>query len=239
MSSPAISVLCPFYNERENLEELYRQMNEACRGLPVAWEVLFIDDGSQDLGGDLLKQLIGSDGRFQVIRLNRNGGKSAALDAGFRSSRGEILATMDADLQDPPHEIPRMLSLLEGVDIVAGIRKKRKDSWFRRTVSKVSNSIRRAVLKDTIWDINCPLCVFRREALSVWLPLKGMHRFFLALAEAEGFRIRQVEVENRPRYKGRSKNNFRNRGLVVVLDLFGTAWLMRRKISRVRMNDKR
>lgn len=188
-------------------------------GFRDAWEIIFVDDGSTDDGGKLLKSLLPPGKPIRLIRLEPNQGLTAALHAGLKEARGEILVTLDSDLQNPPEEIPRLLDLLEGADIVAGVRRGRKDSWLKRISSKIANTIRRSVTRDRIEDTGCSLRVFRREALKVFHPSGGMHRFFLPLAEAEGFRIKQVPVKHEPRTSGRSKYGLRNRIIGPLRDL--------------------
>ena len=214
-----VSIVCPFYNEKENLRSLYLELKKAMGRLSEPWEILFVDDGSNDGGGEELKPLLHPEEPIRLIELDRHGGQSAALYAGFQAARGEVVATLDADLQNPPEEIPRLVDLIRDCDIVAGIRQKRQDGWLKKASSRAANRIRQRVLGDHIQDIGCTLRVCRREALKVFYPIRGMHRFYLAVAEAEGFRIKQVPVEHRPRTRGRSKYGFFDRFLAGIRDL--------------------
>ena len=228
-----ISIVTPFYDERPNLGELVERLEKAAAKLDEPWEIVFVDDGSRDGGGESLKTLIASRPSLRLVRNEKNSGLTAAFWTGFREAKGEILATLDADLQNPPEEIPRLVKLLKdsGADIVAGIRQNRQDNWLKRISSKAAKNIRRAVTRDRIEDVGCSLRVFKRETLSAFLPEKGMHRFFLPLAEARGFKIQQVPVAHDARRRGQSKYGFWNRLLGPLLNLFMVKWRLLKKDS--------
>lgn len=225
-----ISIVCPFYNERENLEELYSRLAKVTAGFREPWEVIFVDDGSKDSGGSYLKSLLPPGDSFRLVELERRYGLTTALYAGLEASRGEILATLDADLQNPPEEIPRLIDCLKDGDVVAGVRKNRRDGWLKRMSSRIANTIRRAVTGDHIEDIGCSLRVFRRQTLLAFYPYRGMHRFFLTFAELEGFKIKQIPVEHETRRHGRSKYGLMNRLTGPLLDLFAVRWMLSQKI---------
>ena len=227
-----ISIVCPFYEEKPNLKELAERLGKAAGQLREPWEILFVDDGSRDGGGEDLKALISSDSRMRLVRLEKNSGLTAAFWAGFRHAQGEILVTLDSDLQNPPEEIPRLVELLKdsGVDIVAGVRQRRRDDWLKRASSKIAKKIRRFVTGDSMEDVGCSLRVFKTVTLTAFLPYKGMHRFFLTLAEADGFKILQAPVAHDLRRRGRSKYGLRNRLFGPLRDLFMVKWLLLRRI---------
>ena len=224
-----ISVVCPFFNEKENLEELYSRLIKAVGKLQDDWEMIFVNDGSQDGGGEYLRSLA-RDGRVGVIELDRNYGLTTALFAGLQASRGEIVVTLDADLQNPPEEIPRLVGLLGTTDMVTGIRRNRHDPWLRRISGKIANQIRRTVVGDHIEDVGCSLRVFRRAVLEAFYPYQGMHRFFPGVAEFHGFKVTQVPVEHHERRRGKAKYGLGNRIFGPLWDLFAVHWLVRRKI---------
>jgi len=226
-----ISIICPFYNEKENLKELYERLAKAAEELGEEWEILFVNDGSVDGGGEILKSLVNPQVPVRLIELERNNGLTAALHAGFKAARGEILVTLDSDLQNPPEEIPRLRRLMEHADIIAGVRKRRHDPWLKRTSSRIANRIRRAVTGDHIEDTGCTLRIFRREVLGAFHPDRGMHRFFLPLAEAQGFKIKQVSVSHEERRHGKSKYGLGNRLLGPLLDLCKVRWMLSRRIK--------
>jgi glycosyltransferase involved in cell wall biosynthesis len=225
-----ISIVCPFYNEKENLEELYTRLLKAAGQLPDTWELVFVNDCSTDSGGEFLKSIVRDHSSVQILDLEYNTGLTTALYAGLEAAKGDILGTLDADLQNPPEEIPRLFALLKDADMVTGIRKRRQDDWLRRFSSKTANGIRKSVLGDHIQDVGCSLRVFRRPLLQAFYPYKGMHRFFPAVAEAQGFKIIQVPVDHQPRLRGKAKYGFWNRLLGPLWDLFSVKWLMTRKI---------
>ena len=232
-----ISIISPFFNEKENLKELYNRLLKITPQLEEDWEIIFVNDGSTDGGGEDLRFFEeggeggGGRGTVRQLELSRRYGLTTALYAGFQASRGGILATLDSDLQNPPEEIPRLLGFLKEVEMVTGIRTRRQDGWLKRGSSKLANGIRRFVLGDHIEDVGCSLRVFRRQVLECFYPYQGIHRFFPALAELHGFKVKQVAVEHHPRRGGRSKYGFSNRALQTVGDLFAIRWLLTKKID--------
>jgi len=224
-----ISIVCPFYNEKENLRELYARLEKTVGTLKDSWEIIFVDDGSTDEGAQTLRGLLSGEKPIRIVRLAENQGLTAAFFAGLKEAKGETIVTLDSDLQNPPEEIPRLLDLLREADIVAGVRQKRKDSWLKRVSSRIANIIRRSVTGDHIEDTGCSLRAFRRKTLKVFLPEKGMHRFFLSLAEAEGFKITQAPVRHEPRRRGKSKYGLRNRIIGPLRDLIKVKRMLKEK----------
>jgi dolichol-phosphate mannosyltransferase len=165
-----------------------------------------------------------------VIRLRRNAGQSAALDAGFKWARGQVVVTLDADLQNDPGDIPRLLGELQDYDVVCGIRQGRQDTWLRRVSSKIANGIRRRVLHDSITDVGCSLRAYRRHCLTRIKLYNGMHRFLPVLLQIEGFRIGQTPVRHHPRRHGQSKYNVRNRAWRALMDLWAVRWMQNRQL---------
>ncbi len=225
-----ISVVCPFYNEKENLQELLTRLHKTMTQLQDSWEVLFVDDGSSDAGDSIVRNYLKSSPNFRMIELDRNYGLSAALYAGFQEAKGEVLVTLDSDLQNPPEEIPRLVRELRDCDIVAGVRQNRSDTWLKRISSLIANRIRRQVTGDHLSDVGCTLRVFKRETLKVFFPYKGMHRFFMTLAEAEGFKIKEISVEHERRKYGTAKYGLRNRLLGPLWDLLAFHWMLTHRI---------
>lgn len=225
-----ISIVCPFYNEKENVVEMHDRLLKMASGLKDTWEIVFVNDGSKDGGAELLESTI-KNSSIRLIHLNGNFGLTTALYAGLMSARGEVMATLDADLQNPPEEIPRLLDLMPGYDMVTGIRRKRMDDWLRRISSKIANGIRRSVMKEDIQDIGCSLRVFRRSVLESFLPYKGMHRFFPGIAQIKGFKITQVLVDHEPRLRGTAKYGLGNRIFSALWDLIAIRWMLNKKIE--------
>ena len=223
--------MCPFHNERENLPELAGRLEKVVRALPGPAELVLVDDGSTDGGAETLKPVLKSGITVSVLHLEERRGLTTALYAGLQAAKGDVLATLDADLHNPPEEIPRLLSQLDDCDIVAGVRRRRDDDWLRRISSTIANNIRRFVILDHIQDIGCSLRVFRRETLKSFYPYTGMHRFFLAVAEHDGFKIKQVPVDHEARKRGKAKYGLLNRLLGPLWDLIAVRWLLTRRIQ--------
>ena len=210
-SAVAVSVLVPIKDEVDSLAKLTDEVTEALDGCEPefldgkSWEVIFIDDGSTDSSWDEVVRLADRDPRIRGIRLRRNFGKSAALAAGLAVSCGQVIATMDGDLQDDPGELPGMLALLEGADLVAGHKVDRKDPLGKRLPSKVFNAVTSIVTGLRLRDHNCGLKVARREVFEN-VPLYGeMHRFLASISHARGFEVAEQPVHHRPRRHGASK----------------------------------
>jgi dolichol-phosphate mannosyltransferase len=199
-----ISVVIPLLNEQETLFELVRRIDAACDG--ELCEIVFIDDGSSDGSWQTIEKLAQARGSVRALRFRRNFGKAAALAAGFAEATGKIIITMDADLQDDPKEIPRMLAKLgEGYDVVSGWKQHRFDPWHKRWPSLVFNAILRYFSKIPLHDFNCGFKAYRREVLEE-IDLYGeMHRFVPVLAAARGFKVAEITVEHHPREFGSSK----------------------------------
>lgn len=224
---PELSLILPVYNEEKNLPVLYREIIDSCEGLGKSFEVLFIDDGSTDESGNILRDIHKSDKRVRVIRFRRNFGQTAALSAGFHHSRGEIVVTMDADLQNDPRDIPLLLEKIEeGFDIVSGWRIKRKDNFFRRRLpSALANRLISFITGVKLHDYGCTLKAFRRDVIKN-IDLYGeMHRFIPAIASTMGVDIAEIKVHHRPRKHGKSKYSVM-RFIKVILDLLTVKFLL-------------
>ncbi len=231
MPRPELSVVIPLHNEVDSLTPLVEELTAALEALGRPWEVLLVDDGSTDGGPRLLAELGAADPRLRVLRLPRRQGQSAALATGFERCRGEVVVTMDADLQNDPADLPRLLAALEGCDVVSGIRAERRDGWLRRVSSKIANGVRRAVLHDDVTDVGCTLKAYRAPLLRRVPAFDGMHRFLPALLKMEGARIRELSVNHRPRRFGRAKYGVHNRLWRGIVDLFGVRWLQARRVD--------
>lgn len=229
-AGPRISIVVPLFNERENLVSLHAEIVPVLEALGEPFEILFVDDGSTDGSDAILRDLRASDRRARVLRFSRNAGQTAAMSAGFEAARGEIVVTIDADLQNDPRDIPVLLGEMDGYDAVVGWRGERRDSWLRRISSRVGNRIRNLVSGDDIIDTGCTLKAFRRDALARVKLFHGMHRFLPTLLRIEGCRVRQVKVGHRPRAAGESKYNLRNRAARSLADLLAVRWMKRRAI---------
>lgn len=229
-----ISVIIPAHDEAENVETLIREIDAACAGLPSK-EVIIVDDGSQDGTGDIVQGLQAGFAWLRLVRHDRAGGQSAAVHSGVLAAKGDIICTLDGDLQNPPAEIPRLVApfLEKGaradLGLVAGQRVKRQDNWSKRAASWFANNLRGWVLSDKTRDTGCGLKAFRRDAFLALPFFNHMHRYLPALFSAHGWGIAHVDVSHRPRTAGRSKYGNLQRGLVGAYDLVGVAWLLRRR----------
>ncbi len=205
-SMVTLSVVVPLFNEAESLHELYEALDGVLSLYGDHGELIFVDDGSTDGSFEVLRALRDKDGRVKIVQLRANRGKAAALAAGFREASGESIVTLDADLQDDPKEIPKLLAKLEeGYDLVSGWKARRQDPWSRRFLSAIFNRVTAFLTGLRIHDFNCGLKAYRRAVINE-LKLHGeLHRFIPALASWQGFRVAEIEVEHRPRRYGRSK----------------------------------
>jgi glycosyltransferase involved in cell wall biosynthesis len=232
---PEISVVIPVYNEEENLPVLAEEIRAAMAPVEAAgrpYEVVLVDDGSTDTSPAVMARLAREDPRIRIVRQRRNSGQSAALDAGVRYARGEIVVTLDADLQNDPADIPRLLERMDGFDVVSGVRAKRRDTWVRRVSSKIANGIRNRVTHESVTDVGCTLRAMRIEYLRRIPVFNGMHRFLPTLLRMEGARVTEVPVNHRPRLHGQPKYNIRNRIFRALADLFGVRWMQTRWVDR-------
>ncbi|MGE4357938.1 MAG: glycosyltransferase family 2 protein [Candidatus Omnitrophota bacterium] len=220
-----ISVVIPVYNEEKNLSPLYERLKSILVSLGKEYEIIFVDDGSQDGSFAILKDIKDKDPRVRIIRFRKNYGQSFALDAGLRNAKGEIIVSMDADLQNDPGDIPLLLKELEDCDVVCGWREKRYDSFLKKVSSWIANSLRRLVLKDKIMDIGCTLRAYRRRAIENLKLFNGLHRFLPLLIEYDGFKVKQVAVSHHPRFSGKSKYKFFRRLIKPFLDLWVVFWM--------------
>lgn len=225
-----LSIVIPVYDEVANLRPLWLELDPELREIGLTAEVIFVDDGSTDGGTAIIRELVATDKRLRLIRFAANAGLTAAFYAGLRAARGEIVVTMDADLQNDPHDIAALLRHLEGFDAAVGWRRHRDDPWLKRVSSIVANAVRNVVSGDRVHDSACSLRAMRRECLEALLPFQGMHRFLPTLLRISGYRVVEVAVGHRPRRFGRSKFTVRNRALRAFEDLLAVCWMMRRRI---------
>jgi dolichol-phosphate mannosyltransferase len=231
MSQPEISVVIPLRDERGNLLPLWEELRPVLEGLAREFEVLFVDDGSADGSAEVLESLESGDERIRTLHLESPSGQTAALDAGFRAARGDLLITLDADLQNDPSDIPMLLERLGKLDAISGYRAIRRDSWLRRLSSRVANAVRDHVTGDHVLDTGCSLKILRRRCLERILLYDGMHRFLPTLLRLEGFSVGQAPVGHRPRVWGATKYTLRGRLVRTCADLLAVRWMLRRRLS--------
>lgn len=224
---PTLSVVIPMYNEVENARVVYERLAEVLDRLEKKSEIILVDDGSSDGTYDVLKAIQKGDTRVRVIRLRRNFGQAAAFSAGFDHARGEVVVTMDGDLQNDPEDIPRLLEKIqEGYDIVSGWRRKRQDKYLtRRLPSITANAIISKVTGVTLHDYGCSLKAYRREVIENIHLYGELHRFIPALASWMGVSVAEIPVNHFPRKFGKSKYGLR-RTVKVLLDLITVKFLL-------------
>ena len=223
-ASPAISVVVPLYNEEGNVAELQRQIEAALATRD--YEIVLVDDASTD---NTLTNIPGGE-RVRVIQFEKNSGQSAAMHAGIHWARGDVIVTLDGDLQNDPADIPAMLTMLnQGWDLVCGYRQKRKDTAFKRLQSRIANAVRARFVGDGVRDTGCTLKAMRRDCREALLLFNGMHRFIPALIRNMGWRVTELPVNHRARVSGVSKYGFGNRAWRATMDMFGVRWLNSRR----------
>ena len=230
-AAPELSVVLPVYNEEESLDPLYDALSAVLDDLEIPWEILIVDDGSTDGSPEVMARLQEKDPRVRVIRHRTNGGLSAAMGTGFRMARGSIVATMDADLQNDPRDLPLLLEKLDGADAVVGWRYERRDPAIKKMSSRFANWLRNGVIHDGIHDTGCSLKVFRRDYVRPLKMFKGMHRFLPALLQMEGARVVEVKVRHHPRRYGEAKYPLTNRLWGPLLDLIAVRWMQKRLVA--------
>jgi glycosyltransferase involved in cell wall biosynthesis len=223
-----ISVVVPLYNEADSLETLHAELDRVVTASALGpTEIVFIDDGSRDSSWEVVRKLAARDSRVQAIRFRRNFGKAAALTAGFQAARGEIVFTLDGDLQDDPAELPRFLQKLdEGLDVVSGWKRRRYDPWHKVYPSRVFNWMVSTLTGCRLHDHNCGFKVYRRAVLDEVGIYGELHRFVPVLAHARGFRVGEIEVNHRSRKFGASKYGI-SRFIKGLLDLVTVRFLTR------------
>lgn len=229
-AAPAVSVVVPVYNERENLAPLLDEIATALRG--TSYEVVAVDDGSTDGSGEALVGLRARYPALRVVRFAGNAGQTAAFAAGFRAARGAVLVTMDADLQNDPADVPVLLEELRrsGVEAAAGWRKDRQDTGWKLVQSRIANGVRNRLNHETIRDTGCSLKAFRREAVQDIPWFTGMHRFLPTLVKMRGGRVVEVPVRHRPRRFGATKYGMWNRVFRALADALAVRWMQRRAL---------
>jgi glycosyltransferase involved in cell wall biosynthesis len=216
-----LSLVIPVYNEEGSLPELFEALEPVMKGLGKDYEYIFVDDGSVDGSLGVLRGLRGRSQRVKVISFRRNYGKSAALAVGFKEARGEVVVTMDADLQDDPAEIPNLLNKLdEGVDLVSGWKHNRQDPWTKTFPSRIFNFVTSLVSGLRLHDFNCGLKAYRGEVARSLSIYGELHRFIPVLAGWEGYRVDEIRVRHFKRKYGKSKYG---RRIAIVLFLLGVA----------------
>lgn len=233
MTAPRLSIVVPVKDEEENIRPLVEACRAALGGLYERTEIVFVDDGSTDASLARMRELAAEDPHVRWLQFERNCGQSAALDAGFRAARGDLVCMIDADLQNDPADIPAMVELLDAgeCDCVCGIRQKRQDSLVRKISSKIGNATRNWLTHESIRDVGCSLRIFRRELLARLKMFRGMHRFLPTLLRLQGARIKEIPVRHHPRTRGKTKYGIGNRLFRGLRDIFAVRWMQSRHLD--------
>lgn len=215
-----ISIVVPVFNEEGNVREVHKEIYEVCVKEKYPFEIIFVDDGSSDKTPDICKELH----PLKYIRMRKNFGQTAAMDAGIKASKYEYIVTMDGDRQNDPNDIPNLVKYLEenNLDIVSGWRKNRKDTFLKRFTSRGANFLRGIIVKDNIHDSGCSLKIYRRECFDHINLYGEMHRFIPALLRIKGFSVGEIVVNHRPRTAGVTKYNWKRtiKGFVDMISLW-------------------
>ncbi|EKE24954.1 MAG: hypothetical protein ACD_5C00347G0011 [uncultured bacterium] len=224
---PLISVVVPLYNEEGNAKELHKKILEACQKLEKSFEIIFIDDGSKDATAAECEGL----SPLKLIKFRKNFGQTAAFDAGIKNAQGDIVITMDGDLQNDPADIKLLLEKMdEGFDVVSGWRHKRKDSISKKIFSRTANMLRKILIQDNIHDSGCSLKAYKRSCFEDLDLFGEMHRFMPALLELQGYKVGEVKVNHYPRVHGVTKYNWK-RGMKGFVDMI-SIWFLRKYSNR-------
>ena len=223
--APKLSVVIPLYNEEDNVALLQEEVDKALEG--IDYELVLVDDGSTDK----TVAAVVRNPHVRLLEFEKNTGQSAAMYAGINAATGDIIATLDGDLQNDPADIPKLLEHMEkeGLDLVCGYRAKRKDTTFKRIQSRIANNVRSRFIGDGVRDTGCSLKAMRKVCREGLLPFTGMHRFIPALIKNAGYKVGEIAVNHRPRQHGVSKYGFGNRAIRATRDMFGVRWLNSRR----------
>lgn len=225
--TPFLSVIVPLYNEEGNVVELHRKIKESLDILAKPYEIIFVDDGSRDKTVELARTLT----PLRLVEFRKNFGQTAAFDAGIKAATGEIIITLDGDLQNDPADIPLLLAKMdEGYDVVSGWRHKRNDPWSKKIPSRIANFLRGILIHDQIHDSGCSLKAYKRECFDGVDLFGEMHRFMPALLMLDGFRVGEVKVSHHPRLHGVTKYNWK-RGVKGFVDMVAI-WFWRKYSHR-------
>lgn len=229
-ASLEVSVILPCFNEAESVAELTAELNTVLDRLGSASEILFVNDASTDHTLEVLRDLQPRYPRVKIINHQQRSGQSAGHASGFHFARGTSIVTMDADGQNDPSDLPRLLAALERADAVCGIRRRRQDAWMVRVSSRIANRFRNAITREHITDAGCAYRVLRRSALAEIPVFNGMHRFLPTLLRMQGYRVIEMDVNHRPRRAGVSKYGINNRLWRGLIDCVAIRWLQSRAV---------
>lgn len=234
---PYLSVLVPIYNEADNLIPLINEIR-ATLDDKVNYELIYVDDGSTDNSWQILQSIAQEFNKLRIIRHRHSYGQSVAVITGVKAAQAEWIVTLDGDGQNDPADIPRLLAISTAtVKMVIGLRRVRQDNWLKRTASNIANRIRRYLLNDDTLDTGCGLKLFARSVFLELPHFNHIHRFLPALFLRDGYKVISLEVNHRPRNKGKSKYGIFDRLGVGIIDLLGVMWLQKRSCKAEIIGD--
>jgi glycosyltransferase involved in cell wall biosynthesis len=231
--APELSFVIPCHNEQDNLRPLVQALREVSERLQHSFEIVITDDCSRDRSWAVLQELAAADPRVRALRFAFNCGQSAAMWAGLQAARGRYLVTLDADLQNDPQDLPKLLDGLQRADCVCGTRVESRaqgDSFVRIASSRIANWVRNKLSGETISDAGCCYRVFKRECIGNLKFFKGMHRFLPTLFKMEGFTVTEVPISTHPRRAGQTHYGVWNRLFASFYDLLAVRWMMKRML---------
>jgi glycosyltransferase involved in cell wall biosynthesis len=237
---PTLSIVVPCYNEEGNLVPLITSIRETMEPLKLEYEIVIADDCSKDKSWEILGKLGAEDPRIRALRFAKNCGQSAALWAGIQAAHGQFIATLDADLQNDPKDLPKFLEALKQYDCVCGSRlenRRKGDNFIRRISSKIANGVRNKITHETVSDSACGYRVFKRECAANLKFFKGMHRFLPTLFKIEGYSVAEIPVSHHTRFTGTSNYGVWNRLFASSYDLFAVRW-MQKRMFRYQVKDR-
>jgi len=226
-----LTIIVPVYNEEGNISRLEKELGDFLKIAKIPSCVLFVNDGSKDESGKLLKSICQTHPEFYYLELAQNSGLSAAMKAGIDHSESEYVGYIDADLQTTPEDFNLLLEYVDAYEMVMGIRTGRKDSFVKNMSSKIANGFRRSMTHDGVEDTGCPLKILRTDYAKRIPFFTGMHRFLPALIQLQQGRVKQIPVRHFPRIAGKSKYNLRNRLVGPFKDCFAYRWMKKRYIN--------
>ncbi|MEO5801886.1 MAG: glycosyltransferase family 2 protein [Verrucomicrobiota bacterium] len=228
---PTLSIVLPCYNEAGNLPTLIGAIRESLEPLKIDFEIVITDDCSRDNSWQMLKDFAAKDPRIRVQRFQKNAGQSAALWAGMKAARGKFIATLDADMQNDPCDLPKFLETLKQFDCVCGSRvesRAKGDGFVRIASSRIANNVRNSLSGETISDSGCCFRAFKRECITDLKFFKGMHRFMPTLIKMEGFSVTEIPISTNPRLAGKTNYGVWNRLFSSFYDLLAVRWMKKR-----------
>ena len=235
--SPELSLVVPVKDEDENVLPMLEEIGSVSSQWPWTWELIFVDDGSTDRTWAKIREARKADGRVRAVRFKQNCGQTSALAAGVRHARGKICVTLDGDCQNDPADIAPMVQAMRDADMVIGWRRRRADSPWRRFQTSLANGFRNVVTGEKVHDIGCGIKAFDRLKMLQTPLFEGMHRFLPTVFRFQKLRVVEIEVNHRPRQRGRTKYGMWNRVFLSLRDLFAVRW-MRRRMIRYQLQDE-